>query len=949
MKQRFFARYLFVISLTIVIILMLAVTASAENIDNALFITKLNEVKTRFKDGEYFAGNDGTGVNLTYSSPTVLCNGYNLDNHVACIITGYCKPPCTCKCGTYYYDGAARTWQCWAFACQVGYDIFGVDPYSHWETHRNVYSVKAGDIIRFSWSASYQPHSIFVTNVDGDTVYYGQSNMNGPCKIQWDCSKSKAELQELLNNRTDKEFCVYHSPNNQTEENFTGTLDVNAILDGMYTGGSLVKDGVIYGSFDVYVGGELKYDDVTDIPPSNYPAGYSYEIKDIKPAKGHLFNGSSTEGAEISGTITSGQNTEVRLRFNTCIDLGDDFYACIMTKDNCFLENSTNGGVVNSAVSENAFSYDPKQIWHFVRASSGDFEGSYMLFSAYDDSVLDAENWGTISGTALQLLEGKHANDMNSAQHWYIGPDVNAMNYNIATSYGPLAIDICGSNNSAHLWIADGTNENQRLNIYKLSDMGISYVKPSPPAVTMLNVDARDPDHIIFNWSGSYEGPFDSRAYNVSLYSSDSAEPIKTLTNTKSTSWEIDLHPGQYTIIVEAVNTKYLDLSSSSTKSFSVSRSYTITYDANGGTGAPAAQTVDNGTASLSTVQPVRQNHRFLGWATSAVATSAEYQPGSSYSGNGDITLYAVWERKLDNVLILPTALTEIEAEAFFNTATEAVVIPRSVTKISNNAFGDIGIYGYEGSYAETWANANGLTFIPISTNWVLDNEVPHGAHITDEKWTYTLTTSETTTSTETSLSGWNQVGYTWQSTGTGTWNYANFPSGFDAGSSLYSKYNKSAINSSSSDTTKREVGSTSHLIDIYWHWTFTDYVEDSNRNVNIEDSRKLGVNISGSVYRDFIYFDAFETTTSLSQEGMTTSGLRTFDGLWSTYHHPEYNLPEYASWWWYRFEVYQQTYTDYQKLFTYVKDDIEVLESSTEVVSGDDISNVQHWVKYAF
>ena len=215
MKRQLVTRSMLTISLIAVILfLILPITASAENVDNATFVRKLAEVKSRFKDGEYFAGNDGTGANLTYSSPTVLCDGHNIYNGVACQTAGYCNPPCTCKCGTYYYGGYARAWQCWGFACQVGYDIFGVDPYAHWETHRDVNNVKAGDIIRFSWSASYLPHSIFVTKVDGDTVYYGQSNINGPCKIQWNCSKSKGDLQALVNNRTDAEFCVYHAPNN---------------------------------------------------------------------------------------------------------------------------------------------------------------------------------------------------------------------------------------------------------------------------------------------------------------------------------------------------------------------------------------------------------------------------------------------------------------------------------------------------------------------------------------------------------------------------------------------------------------------------------------------------------------------------------------------------------------------------------------------------------------
>ncbi|MBO4855184.1 InlB B-repeat-containing protein [Candidatus Saccharibacteria bacterium] len=75
------------------------------------------------------------------------------------------------------------------------------------------------------------------------------------------------------------------------------------------------------------------------------------------------------------------------------------------------------------------------------------------------------------------------------------------------------------------------------------------------------------------------------------------------------------------------------------------SNTYTITYNANGGTGAPAAQTATAGQATkLSTVKPTKSNHSFLGWATSQTATTAQYTAGASYTGNSNITLFAVWK-----------------------------------------------------------------------------------------------------------------------------------------------------------------------------------------------------------------------------------------------------------------------------------------------------------------
>ena len=73
---------------------------------------------------------------------------------------------------------------------------------------------------------------------------------------------------------------------------------------------------------------------------------------------------------------------------------------------------------------------------------------------------------------------------------------------------------------------------------------------------------------------------------------------------------------------------------------------YTVSYDENGGSDAPQAQTKTHGTdLTLSSAVPNRLGHSFLGWALSAGATAALYQPGATYSTNANVTLYAVWQR----------------------------------------------------------------------------------------------------------------------------------------------------------------------------------------------------------------------------------------------------------------------------------------------------------------
>lgn len=71
---------------------------------------------------------------------------------------------------------------------------------------------------------------------------------------------------------------------------------------------------------------------------------------------------------------------------------------------------------------------------------------------------------------------------------------------------------------------------------------------------------------------------------------------------------------------------------------------WTVSYNANGGTRAPGNQTKTyNQTLTLSSTKPTRANYIFQGWATSANGSVA-YQPGGSYTANAAVTLYAIWK-----------------------------------------------------------------------------------------------------------------------------------------------------------------------------------------------------------------------------------------------------------------------------------------------------------------
>jgi len=74
---------------------------------------------------------------------------------------------------------------------------------------------------------------------------------------------------------------------------------------------------------------------------------------------------------------------------------------------------------------------------------------------------------------------------------------------------------------------------------------------------------------------------------------------------------------------------------------------YTLTYNDNGGSGAPSNQSNTNKTGSatftISSTTPTRSGYEFKGWSTSSSATSASYSAGGSITINSNMTLYAVW------------------------------------------------------------------------------------------------------------------------------------------------------------------------------------------------------------------------------------------------------------------------------------------------------------------
>lgn len=114
------------------------------------------------------------------------------------------------------------------------------------------------------------------------------------------------------------------------------------------------------------------------------------------------------------------------------------------------------------------------------------------------------------------------------------------------------------------------------------------------------------------------------------------------------------------TVKVTVTNSSgYANGTSTVTRTFTISplSSHTVSYNANGGSGAPGNQTKWYGSVlTLSTQVPTRTNYAFQGWATSASGAVA-YRPGGQYGADANVTLYAVWKQSVS-----PPAVTDAHA-----------------------------------------------------------------------------------------------------------------------------------------------------------------------------------------------------------------------------------------------------------------------------------------------
>nr|DAO53480.1 MAG TPA: hypothetical protein [Caudoviricetes sp.] len=172
--------------------------------------------------------------------------------------------------------------------------------------------------------------------------------------------------------------------------------------------------------------------------------------------------------------------------------------------------------------------------------------------------------------------------------------------------------------------------------------------------------------------------------------------------------------------------------------------SYKITYNANGGTGAPGAQTKWYGTnLALSSTKPTRTGYTFQGWATSSTSSTVSYKPGATYTGNAALNLYAVWKANTFAVKYDANGGTGAPAD---QTKTYGVDLKLSSTKPTKTNYNFLG-WGTSAA-STTVAYAAGATYtgnaaITLYAIWELAYVAPRITNYTVDRCTSNGTISE--------------------------------------------------------------------------------------------------------------------------------------------------------------------------------------------------------------
>ncbi len=295
---------------------------------------------------------------------------------------------------------------------------------------------------------------------------------------------------------------------------------------------------------------------------------------------------------------------------------------------------------------------------------------------------------------------------------------------------------------------------------------------------------------------------------------------------------------------------------------------YSITFNSNGGSKL-ASQSYNIETEISSLPTPTKSGYTFVGW----------YQ-NSNFIGNkitriakgtyGNIQLYAKW-----------TACTYI---------------------VQYDANGGEGTMESTTHYIDTPQNLAQNTFTKTGhtfSGWEVVSQ--DGVVLQDRELIVNLGAPAQTIVLK---AIWVKNEPVWAEADSGSFYFADFPDGFDTNNSIYKSMEKAAYVEYETETTKRVV-TIEKVGYVYWHWMYDTSANAYDRIIYYKNGTY------GSKNYVYQYFGAF-TSTKDYQRTTSNQNQPTPDYYWYYVDDKTSNAETQGSYYWYRFEYYICTYTDY-------------------------------------
>lgn len=537
------------------------------------------------------------------------------------------KYPNGCNNDTYswYVAGSLVGYQCHGYARWLSYYVWGSDfrngngtnwtRYEATSSDSKIDKLVPGDVIRYRAGTSKSwNHTIFVTSISGDTVYFTDCNSDGNCTVKWDRSFSKSTLSTYLKT-------TLYKPENEASSTGRGYI-------AHYTLNNLGKHTHSY--------------------ISNYEAAHPHKVYK-KCSCGDWYYTGDTKYLDSCSDCWDKNRVDVwASRVNETTELSEgivknryQFWFKFANKDTGALYNSY-GSIRGYKSKISVYNPDGSELYSYTYDDS-DYNWIRAIPEKIGKYKIEIVLTGNITAKYSEYFEVKSDAQITfDTGHLIMVKGQSKSFYAKATGNWPKNSYL---KESIDTNIATAKRDGHTITITAVKP-GITFyslkiIDPEGNVLTEKRIMIKvSPDvyKVTYYANGGSGAPMEQeKKYGVNLTLS-STVPLRngyvfTGWNTKEDGSGKKYSPGDIYSENEKLNL-YAQWKTNA---------YTLTYDGNGY--SSYSSKVENVvTTTIKTNMPNRFGYTFLGWSTNSSATSATYTPGSTISLSSNTTLYAVWK-----------------------------------------------------------------------------------------------------------------------------------------------------------------------------------------------------------------------------------------------------------------------------------------------------------------